>query len=301
MLAKTFISLAIIIGLSGCKSTDVQQFQKTLSAVATNVVKQASAEKPVEATTTATTTAPLINTPAENRLSAVNALTGVYVLDDGQTRELLEKDYQIITPEAFSSLDRAEKEVRLKQDMDTLGFGVLNISQTFNKVQQTALVYAKQQYDLIESYNTLAVNHRDVQSFLRANHGKNEQQLSQAVAEFDKGAKKQSEKIAPKIKAYEKANQQIFNKNAELTAIITLQLLELGTVILDDPSQFLKMEGLLLLANYYKVEKASSILMDRLTLAQHANSLIADDKALIDITKQIQQKQNQRAQTQRKP
>ncbi|WP_016954697.1 hypothetical protein [Catenovulum agarivorans] len=290
-MSNKILILLLGIGLTGCKSTDIQSFQQAVSQATTNIVNNAN-NKPQAKKSKQQQTA--------NRLSIVDTISGVHLLDDGQTRELIEQDYQIITPEAFATLERAEKETRLKQDMDTLGFGVLNISNTFNKVQQTALVYAKQQYDLIESYNTLALNHRDVQSFLRANQGKSEKELSLAIAEFDKGAKKPSEKIAPKIKAYEKANQQIFNKNAELTAIITLQVLELGTVVLDDPSQFLKMEGLLLLANYYKVEKASSILMDRLTLAQHANTLIADDKALIDITKQIQLKQNQRAQPQRK-
>ncbi|EWH08234.1 hypothetical protein DS2_18363 [Catenovulum agarivorans DS-2] len=291
-MSKTTLVILLASLIAACKSTDVQRFQESVAQVTSNMVAQANNQKK-----------PVAQSSAPNqsvkRLSIVDTITGVQLLDNAQTRELIDQDYKIITPEEFANLPRADKQNRIKQDMDTLGFGILDISQTFNKVQQTALVYAKQQYDLIENYNTLALNHRDVQSFLYANQGKDEQALATAIAEFDKSAAKPSEKIGPKIAAYEKANKKIFNKNAELTAIISLQILELGTVVMDDPSQFLKMEGLLLLANYYKVEKASSILMDRLTLAQHANSLIADDKALIDITKQIQQKQNLRARIQR--
>ncbi|WP_143870744.1 hypothetical protein [Catenovulum sediminis] len=270
--------------LTGCKTTDMQGFSDSLNQIGTNLVKAAAAQNNKNKKK---------NTNGQN-MSLADTLTGMTLLPEEEARALLDKNYQIVSNEEFSTLDRSQRQSRLQTDIETLGFGIIDITPTFNKVQHTAMVYTKQQFELVDTYSTIAANHRDVQSFLKANEGKSKEELAKAIKAFDKTAKNNSQKIGPKLKAYEAANQKVFNANAELTAVIALQVIEIGSVLTRNPDKFLQAEGLSLLANFYKLEKASSILMDRLTLAQHANSMIANDKAIIDITKQIQEKQNQR-------
>ncbi|WP_017443951.1 hypothetical protein [Gayadomonas joobiniege] len=275
---RAVLLFCLIAILAACKSTDVAQFRAALQQAADNMKH-----------------------PPNNKKSANQSVADSFVLMAGiryfsplEENMILANEHQVTAPEDFSELSRDEREQVLEKDIEAMGTAIFDISSTFNKIQQSTSLYAREQYQLVSRYSEIARYHRDVQSFLKANEGKSKEEIAQAVKQFDQGARTKAEKIGPKLAAYEKANQKIFSSNAKLTALIGLQVTEVAAAISRDASVFWANEGTQMLLNLGKLQKASQLMLNRLTVAENANQLIADDKALIEVTQQIQQQQDAR-------
>lgn len=278
----SLLSICLLL-LFGCKSNDIQQFTQVLQEAAEASNNQGKSKN-------------WNKKKSQKTASTFVLMSGIRYFNPAEEQQVMRREYEVTSQALFTTLDRAAREAAIKKDIQLMGTAIFNISPTINTIQQTTSLYALEQYNLVNSYSQLAKNHRDVQSFLMANEGKTDAQIAQAIKEFDQSATNADEKIGDKIKAYEKANQTIFNANARLTAAIALQFATVTAALSQDSSLYWRNEGFHVLANLGKIHKASQLMIDRLTVAKNANQMIADDKAVIEITRQIQQKQNERGQ-----
>lgn len=278
----SLLSICLLL-LFGCKSNDIQQFTQVLQEAAEASNNQGKSKN-------------WNKKKSQKTASTFVLMSGIRYFNPAEEQQVMRREYEVTSQALFTTLDRAAREAAIKKDIQLMGTAIFNISPTINTIQQTTSLYALEQYNLVKSYSQLAKNHRDVQSFLMANEGKTDAQIAQAIKEFDQSATNADEKIGDKIKAYEKANQKIFNANARLTAAIALQFATVTAALSQDSSLYWRNEGFHVLANLGKIHKASQLMIDRLTVAKNANQMIADDKAVIEITRQIQQKQNERGQ-----
>ena len=218
--------------------------------------------------------------------------------------------------------------------MQKIGFTSPNVSYLFDQYSDTVLNIYSNQFELMTEYKSLLDNHKDVTSFLMANQGKSEQEIQQAVIDFDAGAKSEEQKIGPKLSRYEAATSEIWQENAKLSLQIAAQALELGAVLYtlnrqdqkakehnkkleleaqkaqSDPNyqptkkreerknenslqSFLAADLFSMLSSANRTYEAYKLAEVRLHLAKVANDFIKDEQAVIDISKQLQQYQNE--------
>lgn len=189
-------------------------------------------------------------------------------------------------------MPREQRLARISSDMKKVGFNKVSVSQVFNAFSNSVLSIFKHQHNIITEHKVLLDNHRDVLSFLMANKDKDKAQLQQAINDFDKTAETEKEKIGPKIKAYEKASDKIWEENVKLSLLITEQTLRLAYIIRLQGDDLIGMQGLSMLMNANKIGEAYKLAEIRLHLAKVANEFIEDEKAIIDIAKQLQTFQN---------
>ena len=155
----------------------------------------------------------------------------------------------------------------------------------------------ERQCSVFNDYRTLASKHADVAGFLAANADKSDEELRQAMDEFDMG-KPENKTIRPQVEAYQKASDSIFDKNVELAIDITKETGELA-LIASNNAQALAVEsagaGLEnLFAWIFNEQKEEGAEEDkvpvveayremeaRMSLAKNANDLITLDKNTI--------------------
>lgn len=200
--------------------------------------------------------------------------------------------HKIVSEFVAKSLPREERLKRISSDIQKVGFKKIRVSGVFDTFSDSALSIFKHQNNIMTEHKTMLDNHRDVLSFLMANQGKDKSQLAQAISDFDKTAKNEQEKIGPKIKEYERASEKISNENTKLTALITEQTLKLAHIIYSQGDDLLGVQGIQMLFNASKVSEAYNLAEIRLHLAKVANEFINDEKAIIDIAKQLQSLQD---------
>jgi len=202
------------------------------------------------------------------------------------------KNHKIISEFNAKLLPREQRLARITSDMKKIGHNRPRVSQVFDTFSDSVLNIFKHQQNIINEHKTLLDNHRDVLSFLMANKDKDKTQLQQAINDFDKTAKNEQEKIAPKIKAYEKASDKIWQENVKLSLLITAQTLKLTHIIYTQGEDLMGAQGIQMLFNANKISDAYNLAEIRLHLAKVANEFIEDEKAIIDISKQLQSLQN---------
>jgi len=95
--------------------------------------------------------------------------------------------------------------------MDDAGYAFNKINNPiFDEIGDTMAIQFKRQKTLLVSYRTKLKDHKDVASFLNANKGKSQNELKEEIMRFDSKAANESEKIAPKIKDFENATNDIY-------------------------------------------------------------------------------------------
>jgi hypothetical protein len=198
------------------------------------------------------------------------------------------QNYKVISQFNAKLLPREQRLARITNDMKKVGFKRPKVSQVFDTFSDSVLSIFKHQKNIMNEHKTLLDNHRDVLSFLMANKDKNKTQLHKAISDFDKTAKNEQEKIAPKIQAYEKASDKIWQENLKLSLLITEQTLKLAHVIYQQGDDLAGIQGIQMLFNASKINDAYNLAEIRLHLAKVANEFIDDEKAIIDISKQLQ-------------
>ncbi|NVK24806.1 MAG: hypothetical protein HWE10_07745 [Gammaproteobacteria bacterium] len=208
-------------------------------------------------------------------------------------------DQNILSEDSAKALPRTERLETITKQMKQVGFSHTRVSYLFDKYSSTVLGIFENQYQLMKEHKTLLDNHKDVMSFLMANQGKSKSELQQEIERFDQLVKLERDKIAPKIKAYEKASDKIWRENAKLTAQIAVQALELSLFIYQ-ASQTDEGVGELLMVNMLemmfaanKLNQPAKLAKIRLHLAKLANDFIEDEQAIIDISKRLQEYQDE--------
>ena len=205
----------------------------------------------------------------------------------------------ILSEQAAKALPRQERMTTITSDMDKVGFQRTKVSYLFDAFSDSVLSIYRNQYELMKEHKSLLDNHKDVMSFLMANKGKDDRELQTAIKEFDSTAETEEQKIGPKIKEYEGASDRIWKENAKLTLEIAAQAVELGVVIYNSTKGDKKIEHLIaadllsMLASANKLQKAYKLAEVRLHLAKVANDFIKDEQAIIDISKRLQEYQNE--------
>ena len=202
------------------------------------------------------------------------------------------KSYKIISKFNAKLLPREQRLSRITSDMKKIGHSRPRVSQVFDTFSDSVLSIFKHQQSIMNEHKILLDNHRDVLSFLMANKDKDKTQLQQAINDFDQSAENEQQKIGPKIKDYEKASDKIWQENVKLSALITAQTLKLAHVIYSQGDDLVGVQGIQMLFNANKINDAYNLAEIRLHLAKVANEFIEDEKAIIDISKQLQSLQN---------
>ena len=169
----------------------------------------------------------------------------------------------------------------------------LNVSQGLNLMRNahfstSILSIFRNQKNLLKKYQTIVDNHKDVMSFIVANKDKSPAELKAEAARFDKLHINSKEKISVKLKQYQQANTGIQAENARLAAELLLQGAKLAIILKDNLEEMLKLEGIAMLINAHKTNKGYELAQARIHMSNVANDFISEQKAVLDITKEIQ-------------
>lgn len=206
--------------------------------------------------------------------------------------------HQLLSEQLARSLSRDERLTQITANMKTVGFKRTQVSYMFDAFSNSVLSIYQNQYKLIKAHKTLLDNHKDVMSFLMANKGKSKKELAQAIKDFDSTAESEQQKIEPKLNAYEKASDKIWQENAKLSLEIAAQALQLGSVIYNATrgdrkiEEFIAVDLFSMLLSADKLGDSYKLAEIRLHLAKIANDFIKDEQAIIDISKQLQNYQD---------
>ena len=195
---------------------------------------------------------------------------------------------KFLTPEEAKALPRESRSQRIRADMKSVGFDSINVSTIIDSVSDAVLSIYENQYELLLRYKTIVDNHKDVMSFIHANKGKSKKELQAEAARFDRQVKKPEHKIGPKLKAYRRSTDAIMVENIKLGGLLLYQTARLASVFMDNADELRGAEALAILLNAGKIDDAYKLAEIRLHLAQLANDFISDEKAVLEITKQIQ-------------
>lgn len=195
---------------------------------------------------------------------------------------------KIITKEDAQSLPREQRWTRIAQDMKAVGFKTESVSHLVDGFSNSVVSIYRNQYELLEKYTKIVDNHKDVMSFIHANKGKSKSELKAEAKRFDDLALNENDKIGPKLKEYKNATDDIQKENIRLAGELLLQSGKLVVIFKDNTEELLKAEALTMLLKLGKLQDAYKAAEVRIHLATLANDFIDDEKATLEITKQIQ-------------
>ena len=196
---------------------------------------------------------------------------------------------KVITAEEAKELPRALRSSRIQADMENIGFDTPDVSILIDSVSNSILSVFENQYALLTRYTTIVDNHKDVMSFIHANKGKSKDELQAEAERFDRMATSQAQKIGPKLEAYRRANDDIQKENIKLAGELLVQSGRFISVFKDNNEALQSTEVLVMLLNAGKINDAYELAEIRIHLATIANEFIDDEKAVLEITKQIQE------------
>ena len=197
------------------------------------------------------------------------------------------QELEVLTDEEAKTLPRNERSQRIRADMENIGFDIPSVSILIDSVSEAVLSVFHNQYELLTRYTTVVDNHKDVMSFIHANKGKSKEELKAEAQRFDRLAETQEQKIGPKLEAYRQANDEIQKENLMLAGKLLVQGGRFLTVF-QSSEEMQGAELLSMLLNANKIDDAYELAEIRIHLATIANEFISDEKAVLEITKQIQ-------------
>jgi hypothetical protein len=218
------------------------------------------------------------------------------------------------TDESAGSLDRTKAVAELTTEMDDLGYGTVEVQPGVDEFLNMAALILKRQRNVMGEYRKRTENYPDVISFLYAYKDATPEQLTVAIAEFDAGAKNEDEKIGHKIASYNKANENIYDENIQLTTDLAGEILKSTYILSQNSSVIAKVTALNAAKSFssslfsstdnedekevkeikedpkdlgYALLKAK----DQLSLALEANDIIDLEQATIAAVQQLQEEQ----------
>lgn len=209
-----------------------------------------------------------------------------------------------------AELNREEFVTDLVKRIDAVGCDQVTVQPGIDEFLNISSSVLLRQRNVIQSYQQKSALYVDVQSFLLAQKDKNEEQLQQAIAEFDAGAKTEDEKIGAKITAYRAANDDIYQENIKLTQDIIVQLAKAGYLFSQHSTEIAQLTAMNSVSGFMKSftksddEKAAegeaaeeqSIATalvrakDQLSLAKEANDYIDVEQKTIEAIENLQNK-----------
>lgn len=196
--------------------------------------------------------------------------------------------HKIVTQEEAKKMPRADRLMRISGDMVTIGFERVSVSNLVDTVTESVLSIFTNQFELLTRYSAIADDHKDVMSFIHANEGKSSEELAIEAKRFDSMAETEEQKIAPKLARYQLASSEIQYQNELLAAELVQQTVRLSSYFKKNSEQLLNADAMTILMNAGNIAKAYNLAEIRIHMAQVANDFIADEKAVLDITKKIQ-------------
>lgn len=198
-------------------------------------------------------------------------------------------EHQILTEEQAKKLPREERLARIAEDIKKVGYKSVQVSNLMDTVTESILSIFKNQSELLSRYAVIVDDHKDVMSFIYANQGKSKAELAIEAKRFDRLAQHDRQKIAPKLKRYKRANDEIQRQNTILAGELIIQSVRLASFFQENSEELLGADALTMLLNAGKISEAYKLAEIRLHLASIANDFIQDEKAVLEITKKIQE------------
>lgn len=210
---------------------------------------------------------------------------------------------KLLSKEQAKLLKREERASRIQTDMTQVGFKYERVSPLFDGINYSVLSIFKNQFELLGKYKTLVDNHKDVMSFVNANKDKSPDELKAEARRLDTLIQQRLENegnansnktsvpyvsIASKMKQYQQATTGIQAENAKLAAELLIQGVRLAAILRDNTEEILGVEGIAMLLNAHRLHQQMKLVEARLHMSAIANEFIDDEKAVIDITKEIQ-------------
>ncbi|MBU2880339.1 hypothetical protein KO525_00060 [Psychrosphaera sp. B3R10] len=198
-------------------------------------------------------------------------------------------EHQIVTEEEAKKLPRGERLTRISIDMQNIGFKKVKVSNLMDSVTESILSIFENQYELLSRYTLIVDDHKDVTSFIYANEGKSSEELAEEVRRFDMMAETEDQKIGPKLQRYRTANDEIQKQNTILAGELVKQTVRLASFFQENSEELLGADALTMLLNAGKISEAYNLAEIRIHMASIANDFIDDEKAVLEITKKIQE------------
>jgi hypothetical protein len=211
------------------------------------------------------------------------------------------------TDKSAGTLDRTKAVAELTTKMDDLGYNTVEIQPGVDEFLNMAALILKRQRSVMGEYRKQTDQYTDVQAFLYAYKDNTPEELEVAIIEFDAGAKNEEEKIGHKIAAYNKASENIYSQNVQLTTDLAGEILK-STYLLSEHSTLIAKTTALnaakslsssIFSSEEKEEKeapkdlGNALLKakDQLSLALEANDIIELEQATIAAVQQLQKEQ----------
>ncbi|WP_133407939.1 hypothetical protein [Parashewanella tropica] len=204
--------------------------------------------------------------------------------------------------ETAGSHDRSKAISALTVKMDELGYEKVKIQPGVDEFLNLSAAILKRQRNVMKEYYHQSETYRDVQSFLFVNKDKNKEELAQAIAEFDAGAKTDDEKIGHKIALYQQASEKVFDSNVELGLEITKEVAQSAIILSQHGTEVAKATALRaagsLFSSFTSDDKkkddskdlGSALLKakDQLSLAMDANKIISTEQDIVKAIEALQ-------------
>jgi hypothetical protein len=226
----------------------------------------------------------------KNHHLKTTALTFLMIFGASQLTGCASTGHKESSPATVSDNTNDAQFKNLITKMDDAGYEFNKINNPiFDEIGKTMAIRFKRQKTLLVSYRSKLEGHKDVASFLNANKGKNQNELKQEIVRFDSSANNESEKIGPKIEAFESATNEINQQNLILTKQLVDQGLKIaGLVKGKGLEQFVTASGFLAVTQLNNVRSAYSETADRLSLGKEANKFIDADLQTVSMVKETQ-------------
>lgn len=209
--------------------------------------------------------------------------------------------------ESAGTLDRTKAVAELTTKMDNLGYDTVEIQPGVDEFLNMAALILKRQRSVMGEYRKQTDQYTDVQAFLYAYKDKTPEELEVAINEFDASAKNEDEKIGNKIATYNKACENVYSQNIQLTTDLAGEILKSTYILSQHSSVVAKATALNIVSSVggslfsstdeaekedpkdlgYALLKAK----DQLNLALEANDIIVLEQATIAAIKQLQEEQ----------
>lgn len=211
--------------------------------------------------------------------SAISAvlLTGCMSTGNDQSAATLDR-YQ-----AISALLVQIEEVGFKQGQYLEG-----IPDGIEQFVNIADSLVRRQYDVMGEFRLQAENYADVSAFLYAYPDATPEELNEAIHKFDEGAESESDKIGPKIAAYNASLDAVSDRNLQLGIEIAEQAAVGALLLRDYSAEIAQQSAQSFGARFMRSEEERTADNDMVLALQRANNqvkLALDANRLIKLEK----------------
>ncbi len=197
-------------------------------------------------------------------------------------------DKKLLSLEQAKKLPRDERMKRIEQDMKKIPARIKSVSPIYDRVNYAILSVFNNQKALFKEYKVLVDEHKDVMSFIKAHEGKSEQEILELARQYDRDVVNTDQRVSLKLRRYQRATDKIQLENVRLAGELLIQATAITLMLKDNFQEMLEQESVMMILQIGRLNKALQNMNARLHMAKVANEFIEDEKAVLDITKQLQ-------------